>query len=77
VRRFIYCSSTEAIRLVKNPSGDESSELNPQFECGRSKARAKRVENLSAEGLGVHDLRADRNVDDIAHQFPTSYAKGA
>ncbi|MEM4029948.1 MAG: NAD-dependent epimerase/dehydratase family protein [Thermofilaceae archaeon] len=34
VRRFIYCSSTEAIRLVKNPSDDESSELNPQFEYG-------------------------------------------
>ncbi|MEM3689256.1 MAG: NAD-dependent epimerase/dehydratase family protein, partial [Thermofilum sp.] len=40
VDRFIYCSSTEAIGPVKNPPADETTPLNPQFEYGRSKAKA-------------------------------------
>ncbi|MEM2186772.1 MAG: NAD-dependent epimerase/dehydratase family protein [Nitrososphaerota archaeon] len=82
VRRFIYCSSTEAIGPIKNPPGDENSELNPQFEYGKSKARAEKVvKSLSAEGLEYTIIRptgiyGPRNVDDVAYWFLTSYAKG-
>ena len=31
VRRFIYCSSTEAIGPVRDPPGDENTPPNPQF----------------------------------------------
>lgn len=82
VKRFIYCSSTEAIGPVKNPPGDENSPLNPQFEYGRSKARAEEVvRRLAREGLEYTIVRPSgiygpRNVDDVAYWFITSYAKG-
>jgi nucleoside-diphosphate-sugar epimerase len=82
VTRFVYCSSTEAIGPVKNPPGDENSPLNPQFEYGRSKARAEGVvKNLAARGLRYTIVRptgiyGPRNVDDVAYWFITSYAKG-
>lgn len=82
VRRFVYCSSTEAIGPVKNPPGDERTPLNPQFEYGRSKARAERVvESLAGEGLEYTIIRPSgiygpRNVDDVAYWFITSYVKG-
>jgi len=82
VTRFVYCSSTEAIGPVRNPPGDENTPLNPQFEYGKSKARAESVvKNLSARGLKYTIVRptgiyGPRNVDDVAYWFITSYAKG-
>ncbi|MEM1509318.1 MAG: NAD-dependent epimerase/dehydratase family protein [Thermofilaceae archaeon] len=82
VKRFIYCSSTEAIGPVKNPPGDEYAPLNPQFEYGKSKARAeKTVESLAGNGLEYTIIRPSgiygpRNVDDVSYWFITSYVKG-
>jgi len=82
VRRFIYCSSTEAIGPVKNPPADESTPPNPQFEYGRSKLRAENVvKGLEREGLQYTIIRPSgiygpRNVDDVAYWFITSYANG-
>lgn len=54
VERFIYCSSTEAIGPVRFPPGNEDTELNPQFEYGKSKVAAeKAVRDISTDtGLG-------------------------
>jgi len=82
VKRFIYCSSTEAIGPVKNPPGDENTEPNPQFEYGRSKLQAElKVRELSRYGLKYTIVRPSgiygpRNVDDVAYWFITTYAKG-
>lgn len=82
VTRFVYCSSTEAIGPVEKPPGDENTPLNPQFEYGRSKARAESVvKSLSARGLRYTIVRptgiyGPRNVNDVAYWFITSYAKG-
>lgn len=82
VKRFVYCSSTEAIGPVDNPPGDENSPLSPQFEYGRSKARAEEVvRRLAGEGLEYTIIRptgiyGPRNVDDVAYWFLTSYASG-
>lgn len=82
VKRFIYCSSTEAIGPVKEPPGDENTPLNPQFEYGRSKARAEKiVRELASQGLQYTIIRPSgiygpRNVDDVSYWFITSYAEG-
>jgi len=82
VTRFVYCSSTEAISPVRNPPGDENTPPNPQFEYGKSKARAESVaKDLSARGLKYTIVRptgiyGPRNVDDAAYWFITSFAKG-
>ncbi|AKG38518.1 hypothetical protein MA03_03395 [Infirmifilum uzonense] len=82
VYRFIYCSSTEAIGPVLNPPGDENTPLRPQFEYGKSKARAEQVvRKLSEKGLKYTIIRPSgiygpRNVDDVSYWFITSYAKG-
>lgn len=80
VDRFIYCSSTEAIGPVKNPPADETTPLNPQFEYGRSKAKAEaEVKALAEKGLKYTIIRPSgiygpRNVDDVSYWFITSYA---
>ncbi len=82
VRRFIYCSSTEAIGPVKDPPGDENTPPNPQFEYGRSKLLAEQaVRELSSSGLEYTIVRPSgmygpKNVDDVAYWFITALAKG-
>lgn len=76
VRRFIYCSSTEAMGPIASPPGDEDSPLNPQYEYGRSKARAEEL--VRASGLDWTILRPSgiygpSNVDDVAFYFITSF----
>lgn len=76
VRRFIYCSSTEAMGPISSPPGDEDSPLNPQYEYGRSKARAEEL--VRASGLDWTILRPSgiygpSNVDDVAYYFITSF----
>ena len=76
VRRFLYCSSTEAMGPIEHPPGDESSPLNPQYEYGRSKARAEEL--VRASGLDWTVLRPSgiygpSNVDDVAYYFITSF----
>ena len=76
VKRFIYCSSTEAMGPIASPPGDEDSPLNPQYEYGRSKARAEEL--VKTSGLDWTILRPSgiygpSNVDDVAYYFITSF----
>lgn len=76
VRRFIYCSSTEAMGPIDRPPGDEGSPLRPQYEYGRSKVRAEEL--VRASGLDWTILRPSgiygpSNVDDVAYYFITSF----
>jgi dihydroflavonol-4-reductase len=83
VKRFIYCSSTEAIGPVDSPPGDEDSPPNPQYEYGRTKLKAEAaVKEFAAEGIDYTILRPSGlygpgNVDDVAYSFITSFAKNA
>lgn len=76
VKRFLYCSSTEAMGPIAAPPGDEDSPLNPQYEYGRSKARAEGL--VKASGLDWTILRPSgiygpSNLDDVAFYFITSF----
>jgi dihydroflavonol-4-reductase len=83
VRRFIYCSSAEAIGPVKSPPADESTPLKPSNEYGRSKADAERVvRESSAQGIEWTIIRPSGiygpgNVDDVAFWFIVSFAKNS
>ena len=83
VRRFVYCSSTEAIGPVASPPADESTPLRPVYEYGRSKVSAeKAVRESAADGTDWTIIRPSGvygpgNVDDIAFWFITSFAKGS
>jgi len=82
VKRFIYCSSTEAIGPVKNPPGDEETPPNPQFEYGVSKLLAEQVvRSLSDSGLEYTIVRPSGiygpgNVDDVSYWFIMTVARG-
>lgn len=83
VRRFIYCSSTEVIGPVEHPPGNEDSPQNPQFEYGRSKAKAEAlVREYAAKGLDYTIMRPSGlygpgNIDDVAFWFITAFAKNS
>ena len=83
VRRFIYCSSTEAIGPVESPPADESTPLNPLYEYGRSKADAERVVGeSSSQGMEWTIIRPSGiygpgNLDDVAFWFLVSFAKNS
>ncbi|MEM2930232.1 MAG: NAD(P)-dependent oxidoreductase [Thermoproteota archaeon] len=83
VKRFVYCSSTEAIGPVKNPPAEEDSPPNPSYEYGRSKLEAEKiVRNYGDRGVKYTILRPSgiygpRNVDDISYWFITAFAKNA
>lgn len=83
VKRFVYCSSTEAIGPVKNPPAEEDSPPNPSYEYGRSKLEAEKiVRNYGERGVEYTILRPSgiygpRNVDDISFWFITAYVKNA
>lgn len=82
VRRFICCSSTEAIGPVDNPPADETTEPNPQFEYGRSKLEAEReLISLGQRGLEFTIIRPSGlygpgNLDDVSYWFIVSFARG-
>lgn len=82
VRRFIYCSSTEAIGPVENPPADEATPPNPQFEYGKSKLEAERViASLRRRGLEYTIIRPSGlygpgNIDDVSYWFIMSFARG-
>ncbi|HSA35946.1 MAG TPA: NAD(P)-dependent oxidoreductase, partial [Methanomassiliicoccales archaeon] len=76
VKRFLYCSSTEAMGPIASPPGDEGSPLNPQYEYGRSKARAEelvRASDLDWTILRPSGIYGPSNVDDVAYFFITSF----
>ena len=83
VRRFVYCSSTEAMGPVESPPADESTPLRPSSEYGRSKADAERVvRESSAQGIEWTIIRPSGiygpgNVDDVAFWFIVSFAKNS
>jgi len=82
VRRFIYCSSTEAIGPVDNPPADETTQPNPQFEYGKSKLEAERVLGLlGRKGLEFTIVRPSGlygpgNLEDVSYWFIVSFSRG-
>lgn len=82
VKRFIYCSSTEAIGPVENPPGNEDTQPNPQFEYGRSKLEAEKVIKMLGEsGLEYTIIRPSGlygpgNINDVSYWFIISVARG-
>jgi nucleoside-diphosphate-sugar epimerase len=83
VKRFIYCSSTEAIGPVESPPADEGTPLRPSYEYGRSKVEAERVvRESSARGMEWTIIRPSGiygpgNVDDISYWFIVSFARNS
>jgi nucleoside-diphosphate-sugar epimerase len=83
VRRFVYCSSTEAMGPVESPPADESTPLKPSNKYGRSKVNAERiVKESSAQGMEWTIIRPSGiygpgNVDDVAFWFIVSFAKNS
>ncbi|MHC1681107.1 MAG: NAD-dependent epimerase/dehydratase family protein [Methanomassiliicoccales archaeon] len=76
VKRFLYCSSTEAMGPIASPPGDEDSPLDPQYEYGRSKAKAEelvRTSGLDWTILRPSGIYGPSNVDDVAYYFITSF----
>ncbi|NHV98141.1 MAG: NAD-dependent epimerase/dehydratase family protein [Thaumarchaeota archaeon] len=82
VKRFIYCSSTEAIGPVRNPPADEDSPPNPSYEYGRSKLEAEKVVRSYCGSIEYSIIRPSgiygpRNVNDVSYWFITAFAKNA
>ena len=82
VKRFVYCSSTEAIGAVADIPAHEDHPANPQYEYGRSKLRAESVvrefeSQLEATIVRPSGIYGPRNVDDISYYFITSCAKNS
>jgi nucleoside-diphosphate-sugar epimerase len=76
VKRFLYCSSTEAMGPIADPPADEDAPLNPQYEYGRSKARAEELVKASGSDwtiLRPSGIYGPSNVDDVAFYFITSF----
>ncbi len=83
VKRFVYCSSTEAIGPVESPPADEDTPLRPSYEYGKSKVVAERiVRDSGAQGIDWTIVRPSgvygpKNVDDVAYWFITSFANNS
>ncbi len=81
VKRFIYCSTTEAVGPVKNPPADETYPPNPTYEYGRSKLEAEKlVSYYGNRGLEYTILRptglyGPRNVNDVSYWFIKAVAE--
>jgi dihydroflavonol-4-reductase len=80
VGHFLYCSSTEAIGPVQG-LGDETSELHPQFEYGRSKVKAEKMvmeragASLPWTIIRPSGIYGPGNVDDISFWTIISYGQ--
>ena len=80
VGHFLYCSSTEAIGPVQG-LGDETSELRPQFEYGRSKVKAEEVVRERAGAslpwtiIRPSGIYGPGNIDDISFWTIVSYGE--
>ncbi|MEM1557944.1 MAG: NAD(P)-dependent oxidoreductase [Thermoproteota archaeon] len=83
VKRFIYCSSTEAIGPVEKPPAREDSPPNPSYEYGKSKLEAEKVvREYGEKGMEYTILRPSgiygpRNVEDISYWFIVAFAKNS
>jgi nucleoside-diphosphate-sugar epimerase len=82
-RRFIYCSSTEAIGPVEHPPAGEDSKPSPQNEYGRTKLKAEEiVKGYAARGLDYTILRPSGlygpgNVNDVSYWFITAVCRNS
>jgi len=80
VKRFVHCSSTEAIGPTNGVAGDEDTPLNPTYDYGRSKvASEKIVRDYGPKGIDYTILRPSgiygpRNVNDVSYWTITSFA---
>ena len=82
VKRFVYCSSTEAIGPVENVPALEDHPPNPQYEYGKSKLKAEHVVReydgkLETTIVRPSGIYGPRNIDDISYYFITSYVKNS
>jgi nucleoside-diphosphate-sugar epimerase len=82
VRRFIYCSTTEAVGPVREIPAREDHPPNPQYEYGRSKLKAERVvkeyqDRINCTIIRPSGIHGPRNLDDIAYYFITACAKNS
>jgi nucleoside-diphosphate-sugar epimerase len=82
VKRFIYCSSTEAIGAVEDVPALEDHPPNPQYEYGRSKLKAERVVReydgkIKTTIIRPSGIYGPRNIDDISYYYITSSAKNS
>lgn len=81
-KRFIYCSTTEAIGAVNEVPAREDHPPNPQYEYGRSKLKAESVVRefngkLEATIIRPSGIYGPRNLDDVSYYFITSFAKNS
>jgi dihydroflavonol-4-reductase len=82
VKRFVYCSSTEAIGPVEDVPALEDHPPNPQYEYGRSKLKAERIVReydgkLETTIVRPSGIYGPRNIDDISYYFITSCARNS
>jgi len=83
VKRFIYCSTTEAVGPTPPRPVDESYPPNPTYEYGRSKLAAENVvREAGGKGLEYTIIRPSgvygpRNVNDVSYYFITLVASGS
>jgi len=79
VRRFIHCSSTEAMGPTTiSPAGEEG-RLAPAYDYGRSKAESETIAMAFADRMDVTVVRPSgiygpRNLDDVSYYFIKSFA---
>ncbi len=83
VKRFLYCSSTEATGPVEELPGTEEDKPNPQYDYGKSKLAAEEVVRKHAKmGLDYTIIRPSgiygpRNINDVSYWMITSFAKNS
>ena len=81
VKRFIYCSSTEAVGAVDDIPAREDHPPNPQHDYGRAKLKERVVreydDKLETTIIRPSGIYGPRNLDDISYYFITSSAKNS
>ncbi|RLG46657.1 MAG: hypothetical protein DRO06_04075 [Thermoproteota archaeon] len=82
VRRFVYCSTTEAVGPVSVVPADEDHPPNPQYDYGRSKLEAEgvvrsyggRVDYTILRPSGIYGPRC---VDDVSYWFIRAWVRNS
>ena len=82
VRRFVYCSTTEAIGPVKEIPAREDHPANPGYEYGKSKLQAENVvreygDRIKSTIIRPSGIYGPRNIGDIPFYTITSFARNS
>jgi dihydroflavonol-4-reductase len=56
VKRFVYCSTTEVIGPVKNPPGNEETELQPEWDYSKSKVMGETAVREATKETGIEHV---------------------